>query len=198
MSSAAMQRASQQQAMQQRAAAQRSGLRAMPQRPAAMPKQAAGQMADFAFNAVQNRNMQQFNQAPAAARAPAQQAQQSPNLVAAVNAAQQKAMQQFNQVPVTQQLAKQQATTQERRTVPQQAALVPQTQPKPTPDMSAIATPAVLSPEQRKAVMRGEKVTAPPAMRKGGAVKKKPGYAKGGMVMANCGASMKPQQKAKK
>ncbi len=37
-----------------------------------------------------------------------------------------------------------------------------------------------------------------PAMRKGGAVKKKPGYAKGGMVMANCGASMKPQQKAKK
>jgi hypothetical protein len=39
---------------------------------------------------------------------------------------------------------------------------------------------------------------APPAMRKGGAVKKKPGYAKGGMVMANCGASMKPQQKAKK
>lgn len=37
-----------------------------------------------------------------------------------------------------------------------------------------------------------------PAMRKGGAVNKKPGYAKGGMVMANCGASMKPQQKAKK
>lgn len=33
-------------------------------------------------------------------------------------------------------------------------------------------------------------------MAKGGAVKKK--YAKGGMVMANCGASMKPQQKWKK
>lgn len=37
-----------------------------------------------------------------------------------------------------------------------------------------------------------------PAMRKGGAVKKKPGYAKGGMVMANCGASMKPQQQQRK
>jgi hypothetical protein len=71
-------------------------------------------------------------------------------------------------------------------------------QPKPTPDMSAIAAPAVLTPEQRQAVMRGERPTAPPAMRKGGAVNKKPGYAKGGMVMANCGASMKPQQKAKK
>lgn len=33
------------------------------------------------------------------------------------------------------------------------------------------------------------------AMMKGGAVKK---YAKGGMAMANCGASMKPTQKAKK
>ena len=33
---------------------------------------------------------------------------------------------------------------------------------------------------------------------KGGmAKKKKPGYAKGGMVMANCGASMKPQQRKK-
>ena len=86
-----------------------------------------------------------------------------------------------------------------KETAPRAAQVpVPQTQPKPTPDMSAIAAPAVLSPEQRKAVMRGEKVTAPPAMRKGGAVKKKPGYAKGGMVMANCGASMKPQQKRKK
>jgi hypothetical protein len=47
-----------------------------------------------------------------------------------------------------------------------------------------------------------------PAMRKGGDVKKKPvaaakktttaKYAKGGMVMSNCGASMKPQQKRKK
>lgn len=33
--------------------------------------------------------------------------------------------------------------------------------------------------------------------KKGGMVKKK-AYAKGGMVMANCGASMKPAQKAKK
>ena len=33
------------------------------------------------------------------------------------------------------------------------------------------------------------------AMMKGGSVKK---YAKGGMAMANCGASMKPAQKAKK
>lgn len=33
---------------------------------------------------------------------------------------------------------------------------------------------------------------------KGGAVKKKAAYAKGGMVMANCGASVKPAQKAKK
>jgi hypothetical protein len=189
--------------------------------PAAMPKQAAGQMA--AFNAAQNKNtqgsfmdyaaqrvMQQFNQAPAAARAPAQQAQQSPNLAAynasqqgamntaAIGAARQRAMNQFNQTSAADALAQQKATTQQRRTVPQQAALVPQTQPKPTPDMSAIAAPAVLTPEQRQAVMRGERPTAPPAMRKGGAVKKKPGYAKGGMVMANCGASMKPQQKAKK
>lgn len=51
-----------------------------------------------------------------------------------------------------------------------------------------------------------------PGMKKGGVVKKKPGYAKGGvaakkapmakyakggMVMANCGASMKPQQRKK-
>jgi len=194
---------------------------AAPQKPAAMPKQAAGQMA--AFNAAQNKNtqgsfmdyaaqrvMQQFNQAPAAARAPAQQAQQSPNLAAynasqqgamntaAIGAARQRAMNQFNQTSAADALAQQKATTQQRRTVPQQAALVPQTQPKPTPDMSAIAAPAVLTPEQRQAVMRGERPTAPPAMRKGGAVNKKPGYAKGGMVMANCGASMKPQQKAKK
>lgn len=33
---------------------------------------------------------------------------------------------------------------------------------------------------------------------KGGSVMKKKAYAKGGMVMANCGASMKPTQKAKK
>ena len=32
----------------------------------------------------------------------------------------------------------------------------------------------------------------------GGMGKKKPGYAKGGMVKANCGASMKPNRKAKK
>jgi hypothetical protein len=32
---------------------------------------------------------------------------------------------------------------------------------------------------------------------KGGMAKKKPGYAKGGVVAANCGASMKPQQKRK-
>lgn len=35
-------------------------------------------------------------------------------------------------------------------------------------------------------------------LRKGGMVKKPMAYAKGGMVKANCGASMKPAQKAKK
>jgi hypothetical protein len=228
MRNAAMQRASQQQAMQQRAAAQRSGLRAMPQRPAAMPKQVAGGI-EAAFNAAQNKNtqgsfmdyaaqraMQQFNQAPAATRAPAQQAQQSPNLVAAVNAAQQKAMQQFNQVPVTQQLAKQQATTQERRTVPQQAAFLPKaplepptapakqaTYKQPTMSQADVFNQSAdinkqlgaLEAEAQKARANAPKM---PAMRKGGAVKKKPGYAKGGMVMANCGASMKPQQQRKK
>lgn len=34
--------------------------------------------------------------------------------------------------------------------------------------------------------------------KKGGMVKKKMAYNKGGMVQANCGASMKPTQKAKK
>jgi hypothetical protein len=174
MRNAAMQRASQQRAMaQQRAAAQRTNLLARPlgsrpQQPATMPKQAAGQMA--AFNAAQNKNtqganmnavmqrsMQQFNQAPAATRVPAQQAQQSPNL-AAYNASQQGAMNQFNQMAA---FNKQQADAQKQFTARANA-----------PKM--------------------------PAMRKGGAVKKKPGYAKGGMVMANCGASMKPQQKAKK
>lgn len=32
----------------------------------------------------------------------------------------------------------------------------------------------------------------------GGMAKKKMGYAKGGMIKANCGASMKPNRKAKK
>jgi hypothetical protein len=36
-----------------------------------------------------------------------------------------------------------------------------------------------------------------PKMYKGG-MTKKAGYAKGGMVKANCGASMKPAQKGKK
>jgi hypothetical protein len=35
-------------------------------------------------------------------------------------------------------------------------------------------------------------------LKKGGMVKKPMAYAKGGMVKANCGASMKPTQKAKK
>jgi hypothetical protein len=35
-------------------------------------------------------------------------------------------------------------------------------------------------------------------LRKGGMAKKPMAYAKGGMVKANCGASMKPAQKAKK
>ena len=96
--------------------------------------------------------MQQFNQAPAATRVPAQQAQQSPNF-----------------------------------------ALLPTA---PTNTTSAPFTPQkVTDPAIRQALLNAPK---PPAMRKGGAVKKKPGYAKGGMVMANCGASMKPQQKAKK
>jgi len=68
--------------------------------------------------------------------------------------------------------------------------------PTPTNSNSAPFTPQkVTDPAIRQALLNAPK---PPAMRKGGAVNKKPGYAKGGMVMANCGASMKPQQKAKK
>lgn len=68
--------------------------------------------------------------------------------------------------------------------------------PTPTNATSTPFTPQkVTDPAIRQALLNAPK---PPAMRKGGAVKKKPGYAKGGMVMANCGASMKPQQKAKK
>jgi hypothetical protein len=183
----------QQRSMAQRMAAQQNiGLRAAPKRPtlpgpmtqqetdrmktakeldAAMPKQAAGQMAAFNaaqnktmqganMNAVMQRSMQQFKQAlPAgaavAARVPAQQAQQSPNL-AAYNASQQGAMNQFNQMAA---FNKQQADAQKQFTAMANA-----------PKM--------------------------PAMRKGGAVKKKPGYAKGGMAM--CGASMPPAQKGKK
>jgi hypothetical protein len=62
------------------------------------------------------------------------------------------------------------------------------------------------SEEAKKDMMKGEKDKPSPRARtrekeeaefgKGGAVKKK-GYAKGGVVMANCGASMKPQQKRK-
>lgn len=65
-----------------------------------------------------------------------------------------------------------------------------------------------MSAEERKAaMMQGERATRSPRSRtkemdnieyaKGGMAKKKPGYAKGGMVMSNCGASMKPQQKRK-
>jgi hypothetical protein len=173
---AAKQQAAQQQTMAQRAVAQQQQraaalatnrldrpLGAAPQQPAAKPKQVAGQMA--AFNAAQNktmqganmnaamqRSMQQFNQAPAAARAPAQQAQQSPNIA---------------RLPIA-----------------------------PTNTTSAPFTPQkVTDPAIKQALLNAPK---PPAMRKGGAVKKKPGYAKGGMVMANCGASMKPQQQRKK
>ena len=194
---AAKQQAAKLRAMAQRTPQQRSGLRAMPKSPTApgpmtqqevtqmkvakgldavMPKQVAGQMA--AFNAAQNKTTQGFNAAQLQQLQKEKMLREQQNQRYLGNPA---AMAQLAQAPNNlQNLAAKAA------------------QPKPTPDMSAIATPAVLSPEQRKAVMRGEKVTAPPAMRKGGAVKKKPGYAKGGMVMANCGASMKPQQKAKK
>jgi hypothetical protein len=65
-----------------------------------------------------------------------------------------------------------------------------------------------LSSLETQAQMTRANASKMPAMRKGGVVKKKPvaaakktttaKYAKGGMVMSNCGASMKPQQKRKK
>jgi hypothetical protein len=168
MRNAAMQRESQRRAMaQQRAAAQRTNLLARPlgsrpQQPAAMPKQAAGQMA--AFNAAQNKTMQGAN----------------------MNAVMQRSMQQFNQAPAATRAPAQQATykqpTMSQADVFNQSADI-------NKQLGALETQAQMA-----------RANAPkmPAMRKGGAVKKKPGYAKGGMVMANCGASMKPQQKAKK
>ncbi len=64
-----------------------------------------------------------------------------------------------------------------------------------------------LSSLETQAQMTRANASKMPAMRKGGVVKKKPvaaakkttaaKYAKGGMVMSNCGASMKPQQKRK-
>ena len=66
---------------------------------------------------------------------------------------------------------------------------------------------AMSAEERRAAMMKAEKEKKSPRSRtreedkteyaKGGMAKKKMSYAKGGAVMANCGASMKPQQRKK-
>jgi hypothetical protein len=179
---AAKQQAAQQQTMAQRAVAQQQQraaalatnrldrpLGAAPQQPAAMPKQVAGQMA--AFNAAQNKTTQGFNDAQL------QQLQQEKMLREQQN-------QRYLGNPAAQDQLNQSPNNLARLS------------PTPTNSNSAPFTPQkVTDPAIRQALLNAPK---PSAMRKGGAVKKKPGYAKGGMVMANCGASMKPQQKAKK
>ena len=148
-------------------------------------------------SAAQATAMQQFNQSQ-------QGAMNRANSVAQFNQGQQAAMQQFNaanmaniskasQVPATPQqnvallqAAKVVAAQNAQRTgvAPAPAAQVPQTPSK--------AMQAYMAAE--KAGTAGN--MAKPAFRKGGAVKKKTGYAKGGAVM--CGASMLPDQKGKK
>jgi hypothetical protein len=171
-------------AMQKRAAAQRSGLRAMPKKPAAMPKQqvAAQKLLEGQMSAAQNKANQGSFMGAVQQRA----MQQTPSLAMPIQGRSSMDAQSMRTIE-TAPRAPQKTFTQPvkpspasmappKETAPRAAQVpVPQTQPRTTP-------PAM----------------TPPAMRKGGAVKKKPSYAKGGMVMANCGASMKPQQKAKK
>jgi len=97
-------------------------------------------------------------------------AQQRASMIDAFNAQQKGAMQQFNQSP--------------------NLALYTQSQPRTAPKTLAPTGASMGVPNMDKTF----------TLAKGGAVKKKPGYAKGGAVVqtANCGASMKPQQKAKK
>lgn len=179
---AAKQQAAQQRAMAQRTAAQQQQraaalstnrldrpLGAAPQQPAAMPKQVAGQMA--AFNAAQNKTTQGFNAAQLQQLQKEKMLREQQNQRYLSNPA---AMSQLAQAPNN----------------------LARLSPTPTNAASAPFTPQkVTDPAIRQALLNAPK---PPAMRKGGAVKKKPSYAKGGMVMANCGASMKPQQKRKK
>ena len=88
-----------------------------------------------------------------------------------------------------------------------QAAKAAVAQQRPNPNMSIPmetmpSAPAAQTPSKAmQSYMAAEKAgtagnMAKPAFRKGGAVKKKTGYAKGGMAM--CGASMPPAQKRKK
>ena len=181
---AAKQQAAQQRAMAQRTPQQRSGLRAMPQKPAAMPKQqvAAQKLLEGQMSAAQNKANQGSFMGAVQQRA----MQQTPSLAMPIQGRSSMDAQSMRTIE-TAPRAPQKTFTQPvspspasmappKETAPRAAQVpVPQTQPRTTP-------PAM----------------TPPAMRKGGAVKKKPSYAKGGMVMANCGASMKPQQKAKK
>lgn len=187
---AAKQQAAQQRAMAQRTPQQRSGLRAMPKSPTApgpMTQQEVTQMkVAKGLDAVMPKQQvaaQKLLEGQMSA------AQNKANQGSFMGAVQQRAMQQFNQVPATPRAPAQQA---------QQSPNIARLPTAPTNTTSAPFTPQkVTDPAIRQALLNAPK---PPAMRKGGAVKKKPGYAKGGAVVqtANCGASMKPQQKAKK
>ena len=72
-----------------------------------------------------------------------------------------------------------------------------------TPKKKGSPATAGISPKPKFSTMSTPKknfstMSTPKPMMAMGGMSKKMGYAKGGMVKANCGASMKPTQKGKK